>query len=50
MEADRTEMQNLAEAQPERAAAMKSRWEAWAERCHVVPEADILKRQRSVAG
>jgi arylsulfatase A-like enzyme len=50
MEADRTEMQNLAEAQPERAAAMKSRWEAWADRCHVVPESDILRRQRTKAG
>jgi arylsulfatase len=50
MEADRTEMQNLAEAEPERAAAMKSRWESWAERCHVVQESDILKRQRSAAG
>jgi arylsulfatase A-like enzyme len=34
---DRTEMHDLASAQPQRLATMARQWEAWAERCHVLP-------------
>jgi arylsulfatase A-like enzyme len=32
---DRTEMNDLAAAQPEKAKALAATWEAWAQRCHV---------------
>ena len=35
--ADRTEMHDLATAQPARVAEMVHQWEAWAVRCHVIP-------------
>jgi len=34
---DRTEMHDLASAQPDRVAQMARQWEAWAARCHVIP-------------
>lgn len=34
---DRSEMNNLADEYPERVAQMDSVWNAWAERCHVLP-------------
>ena len=37
IEADRTEMNNLAEAHPELVARMAAAWHAWAKRCNVVP-------------
>jgi arylsulfatase len=37
LEADRTELHDLAAAQPERAAQMAALWQAWAERAKVVP-------------
>jgi len=37
MEADRTELNNLAAAQPERTKAMAAKWQAWAERANVLP-------------
>lgn len=37
MAADRTEMNNLAEMQPERVRTMVAQWEAWAERAQVLP-------------
>ncbi|MEP7363085.1 MAG: arylsulfatase [Acidobacteriota bacterium] len=37
MEADRTEMNNLAQAQPGRVHDMAGRWEAWAKRTNVLP-------------
>jgi arylsulfatase A-like enzyme len=37
MDLDRTEMNDLAAAQPERVAAMTATWEAWAHRAHVLP-------------
>ncbi len=37
MDADRTEMHDLAEQQPERVAAMAQKWEAWARRTAVLP-------------
>jgi len=37
MAADRTEMHNLASAEPERVKSMVAGWEAWAKRAHVIP-------------
>jgi len=37
MEADRTELHDLAEQEPERAKAMAADWEAWAKRAHAIP-------------
>ncbi len=37
MEADRTELHDLAAAQPERVKAMVAQWEAWAKRANVLP-------------
>lgn len=37
MEADRTEMHDLAAQQPERVTAMAKKWEAWAKRTRVLP-------------
>ena len=37
MEADRTELENLAAREPERVARMAGQWETWARRAHVVP-------------
>ena len=34
---DRTEMHNLIKEQPERAENLAKKWNAWAERCHVLP-------------
>lgn len=37
LEADRTELHNMADAQPERVKAMVGDYEAWAQRCGVLP-------------
>ncbi len=37
MEADRTEMHDLAAMRPERAAEMAAKWDAWAKRANVLP-------------
>ncbi len=37
MRVDRTEMHDLAASQPRRVAEMKAKWEAWANRAHVLP-------------
>jgi arylsulfatase len=37
MEADRTEMNNLAATQPERVKKMAAQWEEWARRANVIP-------------
>lgn len=37
MEADRSEMHDLAAAQPDRVKEMAAQWEAWAKRAHVIP-------------
>lgn len=39
---DRTELDDLAGQQPDRAAAMAGRWQQWAERCQVKPRAQVL--------
>ncbi|CAA9267009.1 MAG: Arylsulfatase [uncultured Chloroflexi bacterium] len=41
MEADRTELNDLVADQPEIAADLRTRWEAWAKRCDVLPWEDI---------
>ncbi len=43
MEDDRTEMRNLAEADPRRARRMAEMYEVWARRCGVVPWAELQK-------
>jgi arylsulfatase len=37
MEADRTELTNLADANPQKVEELKALYEAWAERCGVQP-------------
>lgn len=37
LQADRTELNDLASAQPERAKDLADKWDAWAKRAHVVP-------------
>ncbi|RYF74816.1 MAG: arylsulfatase [Comamonadaceae bacterium] len=43
MEADRTELTDLAAQHPERVADMKARYEQWAQRCGVIPREKILQ-------
>ena len=43
MEADRTEMHDLAAAHPDRVAAMAAGWQDWADRCGVIPRETILR-------
>jgi arylsulfatase A-like enzyme len=40
MKTDRTELHNLAAAQPDKAKALAEKWQTWAERAHVVPYPD----------
>lgn len=40
LKADRTELHNLAEAQPERARELAAQWDAWAKRAQVLPGPD----------
>lgn len=47
MEADRTELNDLAAQQPERVADMKRQYEAWAARCGVLPRDKIVALMRS---
>ncbi|MEE2861566.1 MAG: arylsulfatase [Pseudomonadota bacterium] len=43
MEADRTELTDLAAANPDRVQAMAAMYDAWAERCGVIPREKILQ-------
>jgi arylsulfatase len=43
MEADRTELHDLASQQPERVAEMVAAYDAWAARCGVIPREKILE-------
>ena len=43
MAADRTELYDLAAAQPERVATMAQAYDAWAERCGVIPRETVLR-------
>lgn len=38
LKTDRTELHNLAASDPARAAELKAKWDAWAQRAHVTPE------------
>jgi arylsulfatase A-like enzyme len=46
MDADRTELTNLADRQPERVAQMAAQYDAWAARCGVIPREKILELMR----
>jgi arylsulfatase A-like enzyme len=46
MEQDRTELNDLAARHPERVAAMTREYEAWAQRCGVIPREKILQLMR----
>jgi arylsulfatase len=43
MEADRTELHDLARKHPERVSDMKAQYDAWAKRCGVIPREKILQ-------
>lgn len=43
MEADRTELNNLADRHPERVQEMAAMYEEWAQRCGVIPREKVLK-------
>jgi arylsulfatase len=47
MEADRTETDDLAAQHPDRVADMKRQYEAWAQRCGVLPRDKIVSLMRS---
>ena len=43
MDLDRTEVHDLAAEHPERVRAMSGQYEAWAQRCGVIPRERILE-------
>jgi arylsulfatase A-like enzyme len=47
MEADRTEMHDLAAEHPERVTEMKAQYDAWAQRCGVLPREKILELMKA---
>ena len=47
MDADRTELHDLAAQQPERVADMARQYDAWAARCGVIPREKIVALMRS---
>jgi arylsulfatase len=47
MEADRTELNDLAAQQPERVRDMAAQYDAWAQRCGVLPRDKIVALMRS---
>jgi arylsulfatase len=47
MESDRTELHDLAAAHPARVADMAAQYEAWAQRCGVIPREKILALMKS---
>ena len=49
LEADRSELQNLAEKEPARAGRMLGLYERWAARCHVEPWDEVEKAPRTPA-
>ena len=50
MEADRTEMHDLAAQNPERVRAMGEQYAAWARRCGVIPREKILELMKAEGG
>jgi arylsulfatase len=49
MDADRSEMHDLAAEQPERVADMSALWQAWAERANVLPWPGSKRAQKKPA-
>ena len=47
IDADRTELRDLAAQHAERVADMAAQYEAWARRCGVIPRAQIVALMRS---
>ncbi len=47
LEADRTELNDLAATQPQRVKEMAAQYEAWAKRCGVLPRENIVELMRS---
>lgn len=47
LEADRTEMNDLASKHPDRVQSMAAAYDAWARRCGVVPWAELTKKERT---
>jgi len=47
MDADRTELHDVAARHPDRVAAMTAQYEAWAQRCGVIPREKIVTLMRS---
>ncbi len=47
LQADRTELNNLAAKEPQRVAEMALQYEAWADRCGVIPRAKVVALMRS---
>ena len=50
MDADRTEMHDMLAEQPEIAGKLESLYDAWAERCGVVPWGDLMEHRRQNPG
>ncbi|AXC50585.1 arylsulfatase [Paracoccus suum] len=50
MEADRTEMHDLAATHPDMVAEMRASYDAWAERCGVIPREVILESMKKLEG
>ncbi len=50
MDADRTEIHNVAEQHPQLVAEMSAQYAAWAERCGVIPREKILEMMKQQAG
>jgi arylsulfatase A-like enzyme len=50
MEADRTERNDLAAQHPDRVREMNAQYEAWAQRCGVIPREKILEMMKAQAG
>ena len=47
MDADRTEMNDLAAKQPDRVKAMIAQYDEWAARCGVIPREKILELMKA---
>jgi arylsulfatase A-like enzyme len=47
MDADRTELHDLAAQHPDRVRDMRARYEAWANRCGVIPRESILEQMKA---
>jgi arylsulfatase len=47
MEADRTELNDLAALHPSKVEAMALQYDVWAERCGVIPREKILQLMKS---